>query len=246
MGKFIDLTGRKFGRLTVMYLTDEKYKRCSVWHCKCDCSNELNVATNRLTSGNTKSCGCLKRDLDSLGGNRKKDFNNHWINGDTLYFTDDKGNVCEVDIEDFDKIKNNHWHKSNTTGYWYSHISHSNRKIELHRVIMNTTELGTKVKVDHYDRNKNNNKKSNLSIVNSTINSINSKSRTDNTSGIIGVSKYKDKWQAHIQINYKQKNLGIYENINDAIIARLNAEFELFGKFAPQRNLFEQYGIGER
>lgn len=66
-------------------------------------------------------------------------------------------------------------------------------------------------------------------------------------SGIIGVTPVKDsnpqKWKAYITVNKKNINLGSYFDKNDAIIARLNAEREYWGEFAPQRHLFEEYGI---
>lgn len=44
-------------------------------------------------------------------------------------------------------------------------------------------------------------------------------------------------------LRYKQKSLGKFINKKDAIVARLKAEKEYFGEFAPQRRLFEEYGI---
>lgn len=55
-----DLTGKRFGYLTVLGLAKGKIsKKYRVWHCRCDCGNEIDVRTNLLTSENTKSCGCL-------------------------------------------------------------------------------------------------------------------------------------------------------------------------------------------
>lgn len=51
----IDLIGNKYGMLTPY-----EYVVGSKWKCKCDCGNETIVSTCRLTTGRTKSCGCLK------------------------------------------------------------------------------------------------------------------------------------------------------------------------------------------
>lgn len=55
-----DLAGRRFGRLVAIHRVASP--KVVVWLCKCDCGSELPVRYGSLTSGNTKSCGCLKRD----------------------------------------------------------------------------------------------------------------------------------------------------------------------------------------
>lgn len=55
---FKDLTGQKFGRLTVT-----KYLGSSYWECKCACGNVTKVFTGNLKQGNTKSCGCYAKHL---------------------------------------------------------------------------------------------------------------------------------------------------------------------------------------
>lgn len=62
MSNKIDATGKRFGRLVVQYDTGNKYNNGSIWHVKCDCGNEFDVPLGRLTSKNTKSCGCYKRE----------------------------------------------------------------------------------------------------------------------------------------------------------------------------------------
>lgn len=55
MGKWIDRTGQRYGKLVCReYLGNGK------WKCSCDCGNEHIVSTSGLTTGKTKSCGCLK------------------------------------------------------------------------------------------------------------------------------------------------------------------------------------------
>jgi len=56
----IDLTGRRFGRLTVLSGLDKNRWNQRVWLCRCDCGAESRVATATLKCGNTRSCGCLK------------------------------------------------------------------------------------------------------------------------------------------------------------------------------------------
>ena len=65
MGTLIDLTGKTFGRLTVLSRTvnDKFGKVC--WLCRCSCGNIISVSSGALVTGNTKSCGCLQRDRAS-------------------------------------------------------------------------------------------------------------------------------------------------------------------------------------
>lgn len=70
MPKLKDLTGNKIERLLILYRVANTGKRRTSWYAKCDCGNECVVATDDLTSGDTRSCGCLQKDLlriDLLG-----------------------------------------------------------------------------------------------------------------------------------------------------------------------------------
>ena len=63
MARYNDLTGQRFGRWTVMNITDKRTKnRTIIWHCKCDCGNEKDVDGYTLKSGQSKSCGCLNNE----------------------------------------------------------------------------------------------------------------------------------------------------------------------------------------
>ena len=62
MGKFIDLTGQKFGRLTVRELFGRNKHHQIIWNCVCDCGNTKKVNGGPLRSGVIKSCGCYNRE----------------------------------------------------------------------------------------------------------------------------------------------------------------------------------------
>lgn len=74
MGKFIDLTGQRFGRLIVIEKAENsktKYGTVIKWLCKCDCGNTRIVPTGELKKGRCKHCGCLKvKDLTGKRFNR--------------------------------------------------------------------------------------------------------------------------------------------------------------------------------
>lgn len=57
---FQDLTGKKFGKLTVLKQGDY-YQRQVQWICKCDCGNLTTVRTTYLLNGHTTSCGCNRQ-----------------------------------------------------------------------------------------------------------------------------------------------------------------------------------------
>jgi len=59
---FLDITGKRFGRLIAVKPVTGVGK--TVWLCKCDCGNEKEILVSYLTSGDTKSCGCLKEELE--------------------------------------------------------------------------------------------------------------------------------------------------------------------------------------
>ena len=70
-----DISNQKFTRLTALYPTPKRdCDRSVIWHCKCDCGNEIDVSGKRLRQGNTKSCGCLNAETRAaLGRSHKKD-----------------------------------------------------------------------------------------------------------------------------------------------------------------------------
>lgn len=56
-----DLTGQKFGRLTA--LEKVSFSGAAKWKCLCECGNTVVVLGRSLSFGNTKSCGCLNKDV---------------------------------------------------------------------------------------------------------------------------------------------------------------------------------------
>lgn len=58
MGKIKDLTGQKFGKLTVLEITNERRNRQVVWKCQCECGNITYVVGQALRTGHTTTCGC--------------------------------------------------------------------------------------------------------------------------------------------------------------------------------------------
>lgn len=85
MRKFKDLTGMRFGKLTVLEYTNKRnLNRNILWRCLCDCGNEIYVATSCLNSGHTKSCGCEKNNFVEMGKIGGK-FGKHHLSRTRLY-----------------------------------------------------------------------------------------------------------------------------------------------------------------
>jgi hypothetical protein len=66
MAKFKDLRGQRFGRLVVLKISQQctKEGKKTEWLCRCDCGNLKAIVGRSLCIGHTKSCGCLKSEVD--------------------------------------------------------------------------------------------------------------------------------------------------------------------------------------
>ena len=58
-----DLTGKRFGRLTVIGI-DDRGDRKTYYNCQCDCGNVKSVRSDSLIAGAIRSCGCMKKEQD--------------------------------------------------------------------------------------------------------------------------------------------------------------------------------------
>lgn len=61
------LSGKRYGKLTVLEKTDKRKNGCIVWHCRCDCGNTVELSSRELKEGVTTSCGCESRPKDLTG-----------------------------------------------------------------------------------------------------------------------------------------------------------------------------------
>lgn len=234
MAKFNDLTGRRFGKLTVIkrvkdYISKNGKKRTQ-WLCQCDCGNKVKVLSQSLTSESTLSCGCLAKENCRKLGKSKKKYNKYDLSGEYGIGYTFKGEEFLFDLEDYDKIKDYCWH-NNGAGYIEGRDTNTGLSVFMHRLIMNPDKSEV---VDHINHNPLDNRKNNLRICTQHQNTMNCKIPSNNSSGIKGVTydNYYKKWVAFIGINHKKKTLGYFTNIDDAIETRLKAEKEYYGDFA--------------
>ena len=79
--KVHDLTGQKFGLLTVIGLAETDTRK-TYWVCKCDCGNMKTVRSDSLLCGAIKSCGCIKRRQDEVNLTKN---HRHRMSGTRIY-----------------------------------------------------------------------------------------------------------------------------------------------------------------
>ena len=242
-----DLTGKIFGRLKVLgqaedYINPTTGKRSAQWLCECNCEehNKVIVRAAHLKDKNkpTQSCGCLAREQSSKANKKKNKFDLSGKYG--IGWTLNTNEEFYFDLEDYDKIKDICWEgvTQNNMRVLTGYDPKTKRQIKMHSI------LGYS-KHDHIDRNEFNNLKTNLRPATCSENAMNRTVRNDNSSGVTGVwwNKKNQNWCADIGKNRKRIFLGCFIDKNDAIKARLRAEKEHFGEFAPQQHLFEEYEI---
>lgn len=232
------LVGQTFGLLTVIkqvddYVTPNGYREPQ-WLCECSCEehNRVIIPGNILKRNKTKSCGCLQNIVQT----RQRKGNLYDISGEYgIIWSSNTNEEGYFDLEYADEILEHTWHVD-THGYFVSRVN--GKLVKMHIFI------GYKYH-DHINHNKKDNRVENLRPCTHKQNDWNQPIQINNTSGYIGVcwNKSNQKWFARIKVNGKEKYLGNYTNKEDAIKARLKAENEYYGKFAPQKHLFEEYGI---
>ena len=146
------------------------------------------------------------------------------------------GKTFIFDKFNYDKVSQHIWHISKF-GYVISQITLNNGKQErfsMHRLL---TECPSDKIVDHINRNKADNRISNLRICSRRENAFNVSTQKRNKLGAKGVSlTHCGTYQAQIQIDGKQKYLGSYKTIKEASDAYDVAAKEYFGEFASLNN----------
>ena len=164
-----DLTGKVFGRLTVIKQTEDYISPKGIhdaqWICKCNCEqqNVVIVRGYRLRQGITQSCGCIKKEQTiSFNQTTKSKINSYKLNLEDEYglygigYCNNTEREFYFDMDDYDKIKNICWCEIKD-GQFSSLVGriHNGKHIAMHVLI------GFK-NHDHADRNELNNRKYNL------------------------------------------------------------------------------------
>lgn len=160
---------------------------------------------------------------------------------ETTTFLSSKGKVGVISVCDADLLDHK-WSALNPTAhiFYAFRMSMKDRystSLLMHRVIMERV-LNRKLKpgeeVDHIDGNGMNNARSNLRVVTSSQNKMNTRLRSNNTSGYKGVTWHKasNAWRAQIRVNGKYIRLGLFKDAEDASDAYKKAALKHFGEYA--------------
>ena len=248
-----DITGWKMwehdvpdSRLIVVHQTDDyitsdgRHKARYLCKCNCGSNKEIIAFPYDIKHGEVKSCGCFQR--DKLYTEHKK-YNVYDLSGEYgIGYCSNTNSEFYFDLEDYELIKDYCWcevvDKDNSYRELKAYDVIMKKQIHMHQLFGFTN-------YDHIDRNPLNNRRNNLRFATLQENNRNRNIFKNNTSGIMGVDwdKKRNKWRSRIYIDKKRLELGFFINKEDAVRARLRAEKEHYGEFAPQRHLFKEYGI---
>lgn len=144
------------------------------------------------------------------------------------------------DLDDLPIVESRRWYVDKngylTSSYYYLGQL---RIVRFHRIVARAKPGQW---VDHRDKNRSNNRKQNLRCCSYSENNRNRGLYSTNTSGVAGIhfDKKRKRWIASITYNSKRIFIGRFCDKEDAIIARLETEVELFGEFAPQWELYTE------
>lgn len=151
-----------------------------------------------------------------------------------IEFKDKYGNIKgfgKIDEEHISLILNRYVNLMNN-GYVSVYIDKKN--VGLHRIIMDAKKGEI---ADHINGIRHDNRKCNLRILTNSENGVNRSKHKNNHSGHRGVIWYDKcptpKWVAAITVNWKRKHLGYFENFEEAVQARLDAEKLYYDGVAP-------------
>jgi hypothetical protein len=225
MGKFVDLTGQRFGKLTVVEPSEKRSRGRFRWKCICDCGMETHPLSFNLMSGSTTTCG-------TEGCNLSK--NIFYEQDGCMVGITQKGKKFYFDKIDFEFIKNYTW-CIGSQGYPSTRF---NRKIKLmHRIITDAQEGQY---VDHINHDTCDNRRENLRICTNAENLHNTNKRKNTISKYKGVYCYKrgkKRYNAYIKHDGRNRSLGYYETEEEAALAYNKAATELFGEFAKLNDI---------
>lgn len=233
-GRPKDIAGKQFGYLTAIAPTGKKNRKDFIWRCKCKCGKEVEYPATRLLTGNTLSCGCLK-------GEHLKKVNKYY-----------DGTSLRQSIEEqvhSTRARSGYTGVTIKRGKWKAYIKYKGQNISLGcytkledavkarargKELVRLDALGL---LDFYEElHKDDPAQPNRAQIREMREKPISEpqaetklraTRSNNTSGYPGVHRKRDKWAAKITYQKVTYQLGTFDNLDQAIAARKEAELQL-------------------
>ena len=224
MARLIDMTGRKFGRLTVVKRVEKpkgSESKEAFWLCQCDCGNTKIIAGYYLRSGTSKSCGCYN--IDNLKSRKGIKYGGkHGMYTERVYkiYHAMKARCFNPN----NKFYNNYGGRGITVcDEWLGEDGFNN----FYNWAMKNGYTDD-LTIDRIDVNGNY-EPSNCRWADRSIQGFNRRIQANNKTGHKGICMLPGvKYRSYIKKNNKQIPLGVYERLEDAIEAREKAEKEYF------------------
>ena len=233
-GRAKDIAGKQFGYLTAIEPTGEKYRKDYIWRCRCKCGNEVELPATRLLTGNTLSCGCLRKERFMEA--------HKFIAGTSLRMSLEEQVHSTRSVSGYTGVLP-------YRGKWQAQIMYKGQRIFLgcYSKLEDAVKARARGKelvqmdamglLDIYEElHKNdpafpepskvraeNKQPKSAQPAPSILPAI----RSNNTSGHPGVLRKRNKWEAKITYQKRTYRLGVYEDMEDALAARLEAEEQL-------------------
>jgi hypothetical protein len=219
MGKYINLTGMRFGRFIVIKRIGVNADNKPLWQCQCDCGNIRNVAGKSLKNGNSKSCGCYQKDI------ARRVNTTHGLRHHKLYSIHQNMNRRCFDPKDR-AYKNYGARGISVCSSWAKTQG-----------FMNFYEWALKtgyeenLTLDRID-NDGNYEPVNCRFVDYGTQARNRRTQVNSTTGVSGVQyrKTQKDYRVVISLNGKRYSCGCYKSLNAAILVRKQAEHKYWAK----------------
>ena len=208
---FIDLTGKKFGRLVVAGYHGRSQRGNSIWACVCECGGTINAKTSSLTSGKTVACGCKSKEGLAM------------MNAPSQTITDDGRLILRGGLEvlfdaaDYPLIAQYSWTPMKHKGGSLVYACRRRPTFMFMHVLL----MGGRG-VDHKNGNGLDNRRENLRFATHSQNCRNSKKpRTSGQKykGVVPPRRRTRCWKIRIRVDGKQKEFGRYATELEAAIA---------------------------
>lgn len=243
-----DLTGKRFGRLTVVEQVDDYIKpngqHVAMWKCQCDCENKTIkiISGTHLKQGETLSCGCLQKEKTSETRKRRNEFSD--VMEDEFgkymlcYSNPDKKFVGKIDANNYDLIREYSWCVG-SRGYFVSRIN--DKLVSMHQLLFGSY-------CDHEDGDRLNNRAYNIRNATTQQNNMNVRNRRVGKSGYRGVTiKKNGKYRAKLTQNIGDKRKAFFgptrDDPEEAYVDYLKLAAKYQGEWASVAPDFAKYNI---